>query len=93
MVYAPKEEVTKPSIEPEIPENPIPEVENPPTKEPIPEIIEEVIENPQTGDKIYYDVILLVVSILCTLFVYRKKIFLVLSNRFKLLKKFSNMFL
>ena len=93
IVYAPKEETITPSIEPEIPIEPTPVVETPPNEEPIPEIIEEVIDNPQTGDKIYYDVILLVVSILCTLFVYRKKIFLILSNRFKSLKKFSNMFL
>ena len=53
----------------------------------------KVIYNPKTIDTIYVDIILLIISIICTLFVFKRKIFLVLSNRFKVLKKYSRIFL
>ena len=95
IVYAPSHENVEPEPEPEPEVTPTPIVNPEPEVviEPEPLLVEDVPDNPQTIDTIYYDVILLVISILSTIFIYRRKIFLVLSNRFKSLKKFSNMFL
>ena len=54
---------------------------------------EKVIYNPKTIDTIYEDLIILIISVICTIIIFRQKIFLVLSNRFKRLKKYSNIFL
>lgn len=45
--------------------------------------VEEKTVNPQTIDNIYYYFILLIMSIVGLFFVFKRKIFLVLSNRFK----------
>ncbi len=68
--------------EDEEPEEPVKEVEEPVEEKEVEEPKEEMI-NPTTLDNVYIYFSLLFFSIISIVFIYKKKIYLVLSNRFK----------
>ena len=53
---------------------------------------QKIVYNPQTIDTIYKDIILLIISLIATIIVFRRKIYLVLSKQFKVLKKYDSIF-